>query len=135
MGLIMATSGCPHLDKLRPMAFTHLPFSTMAQTTYRAVSMYLLAQFFRRRRGLEPDWELRELSRAYEDIRTVNVAFAKRLASIQQDDANLNAIVKLDNHAGITSLSIAEEWWEEIEHVFRKYLEDGLPVGCRGEQE
>jgi len=34
MGLIMATSGCPHLDKLRPMVFTHLPFSTKGETTY-----------------------------------------------------------------------------------------------------
>ena len=42
MGLIMATSGCPHLDKLRPMVYTHLPFSTADQTTYRAVSMYML---------------------------------------------------------------------------------------------
>lgn len=126
MGLIMATSGCPHLDKLRPMVFTHLPFATSEQTTYRAVSMYLLAQFFRQRRGTTPDWELKELSRTYEDIRVVNKAFAKRFAGIQEKDANLNAIVKLDSLARITAFSIAEQWWEDIEHIFRPYLVDTL---------
>ena len=28
IGLVMVTSGCPHLDKLRPMVYTHLPFSS-----------------------------------------------------------------------------------------------------------
>ncbi len=130
MGLIMATSGCPHLDKLRPMVFTHLPFSTADQTTYRAVSMYLLAQFFRQRHGLAPDWELKDLSRAYEDIHTVNVAFAKRLASTQKKDANLNAVVKLDSQADITSFSIAEQWWEQLEPIFRPYLTEQMaPAG------
>lgn len=124
MGLIMATSGCPHLDKLRPMVYTHLPFSTAEQTTYRAVSMYLLAQFFRQRHGHAPDWELRDLSRAYEDIRIVNKAFARRLAQIQKKDANLNAIVKLDNQAGMAWFSITEQQWEDLEHIFRPYFTD-----------
>ena len=124
IGLIMPTSGCPRLDKLRPMVFTHLPFSTPEQTTYRAVSMYLLAQFFRQRHGKTPDWELKELSQAYDDIRVVNMAFAERLRSIQQKDASINAIVRLDSQASITSFSIAEQWWEDIEHIFRSYLVD-----------
>jgi len=126
MGLIMPTSGCPYLDKLRPMVFTHLPFATPEQTTYRAVSMYLLAQFFRQQHGQTPDWELKDLSRSYDDIHRVNRAFAKRLASIQEKDANRNAIVKLDNFARITAFSIAEQWWEDIESIFRPYLADTL---------
>jgi len=127
MGLIMATSGCPHLDRLRPMVFTHLPFATLRETTYRAVSMYLLAQFFRQRCSKTPDWELKELSRIYEDIRGVNMAFAKRLASIQEKDANRNAIVRLDTFARTTAFSIDEQWWEDIENIFRPYLVP-LPV-------
>ncbi|MCP4591330.1 MAG: hypothetical protein GY842_11320 [bacterium] len=122
MGLIMPTSGCPHLDKLRPMVFTHLPFSTPDQTTFRAVSMYLLAQFFRQRRGQTPDWELKELSRTYDEVRRVNRAFAKRLASIHAEDANINAIVRLDNQADITAFSITESWWDDIEPAFQPYL-------------
>jgi len=122
MGLIMATSGCPHLDKLRPMVFTHLPFATSEETTYRAVSMYLLAQFFRQRCGKKPDWGLEELSRIYDDVRSVNMAFAKRLASLQDKDANRNAIVQLDSLARTTSFSIDEQWWEDIEWIFRPFL-------------
>jgi hypothetical protein len=124
MGLVMATSGCPHLDRLRPMVFTHLPFATAEQTTYRAVSMYLLAQFFRQRRGMAPDWALTHLTAAYTEIRLVNGALARRLAHIQEQDANLNAIVKLDCQADITSSSISEQWWEDLEQVFRPYLEE-----------
>lgn len=124
MGLIMATSGCPHLDKLRPMVFTHLPFATSEQTTYRAVSMYLLAQFFRQRAGGTPDWDLKDLARTYQNIQAVNRAFAKRFAGIPEKDANRNAIVKLDSLARITAFSIAEHWWEDIESIFRPYLAD-----------
>ena len=38
LGLIMATSGCPWTDHLRPMARFHLPFASEAETVYRSVS-------------------------------------------------------------------------------------------------
>jgi hypothetical protein len=48
MGLVIATSGCPHTRFFRPMAARfHLPFTDAEETIYRAVSMYLLAQYFR----------------------------------------------------------------------------------------
>jgi hypothetical protein len=118
MGLIMPTSGCPYLDLLRPMVFTHLPFASGEQTTYRAVSMYLMAQYFRMRRGQQPDWELKRLAQAYDDIRMVNMAFAERLAAIDHEDANVNALIRLDSHADITRFSIAEQWWTALEPMF-----------------
>ena len=87
--------------------------------------MYLLAQYFRQRHQKRPDWKLQDLSRTYDGIRTVNRALAKRLASIQQKDASRNAIVRLDSLASMTSFSISEEWWEDIENVFKPYLTDG----------
>lgn len=51
MGLIMATSGCPHTNFLKPMARFHLPLASIEETMCRAVSMYLLAQYFRRKQG------------------------------------------------------------------------------------
>ena len=44
LGLIMATSGCPWTDRLRPMARFHLPFASEAETVYRSVCMFLLAR-------------------------------------------------------------------------------------------
>ena len=44
LGLVMATSGCPWTDHLRPMARFHLPFASEAETVYRSISMFLLAR-------------------------------------------------------------------------------------------
>ena len=51
MGLVIATSGCPHMVYFRPMARFHVPLADEEETIYRAASMYLLAQFFRKRAG------------------------------------------------------------------------------------
>jgi hypothetical protein len=42
LGLLIATSGCPHTRFLRPMARHHLPFASCEETLYRAASMYAL---------------------------------------------------------------------------------------------
>ena len=63
-----------------------------------------------------------DLSHTYEEIRIVNRAFAKRLASIQEEDASRNAIVRLDSLASITSFSISEQWSEDIGDIFKPYL-------------
>jgi len=51
IGIYMVTSGCPVMDKLRPMVKTHLPFATREETMYRVLSMYLLAQYFLSKEG------------------------------------------------------------------------------------
>ena len=53
MGIYMPTSGCPTLDMLRPMVKFHLPFATLDETVYRAVSMFLVAEYLRKSRGKE----------------------------------------------------------------------------------
>ncbi len=124
MGLYMVTSGCPILDKLRPMVLTHLPFATLQETTYRAVSMYLLAQFFRQQRGKPADWKLKDLVRICEDIGKVNQAFAKRILSINPQDASLNAIANLDCFSTVTALSIVRDSLKDLESLFAAYLDD-----------
>lgn len=124
MGLHMATSGCPILDKLRPLAFTHLPFASPEETFFRVVSMYLLAQFFRWKHGLKPDWELEDLLETCKDLNIVNVAFGKRIAGINRADASLNALVSLDCLAGLTGMSISNDFFDDIESFFAGYLKD-----------
>ena len=46
MGIIMATSGCPTMDILKPMARFHLPFATVDEAMFRSISVYLLRQYF-----------------------------------------------------------------------------------------
>jgi len=55
LGVYMVTSGCPIMDKLRPMVRFHLPMASSEETTFRAIAMYLVAQYFRARHGQDPD--------------------------------------------------------------------------------
>jgi hypothetical protein len=123
IGLVMVTSGCPHLDKLRPMVYTHLPFASTEETTYRAVSMYLLAQYLRRQRGLAPDWELSGLVTLYEAVSVVNKHFVERLKTIKLEDASLNAVVKLDCFAAMTATLVAAQSLSGVEKLFQPYFE------------
>jgi hypothetical protein len=79
MGLRMATSLCPYLSKLKLMARFHDPFVTPFCTVYRATSTYLLRQYFRKKEGKEPDWELKGLIALYENLGRVNQHIAERL--------------------------------------------------------
>lgn len=123
MGLYMVTSGCPIMDKLRPMVYTHLPFSSLEETLYRAASMYLLAQYFREREGQGADWKLENFTKIYEDIATVNQHFTKRLLSINPRDASLNALVGLDCFASAAAFSSVEDNLKEFEPLFQGYLQ------------
>jgi uncharacterized protein DUF6901 len=125
MGLYMVTSGCPIMDKLRPMVFTHLPFSSLEETLFRAISMYLLAQYFREQHGQKPDWKLENFTKIYEDIAQVNQSFTQRLLSINPRDASLNALVGLDCFATALGFSTVEENLKEFESLFRAYLPEG----------
>ena len=51
MGFVIASSGCPHTHFFKPMVRFHLPLASEEETIYRAVSMYLLAQYFLRKDG------------------------------------------------------------------------------------
>lgn len=123
IGIYMVTSGCPIMDKLRPMVRTHLPFATVEETMYRVLSMYLLAQYFLYKRGKEPDWELKKLVNIYSDIGTVNKHFRERLSAINVNDATVNALVNLNCFADFTAFAIEENRLEDIELLFQAYLE------------
>lgn len=122
IGLLMSTAGCPILDKLRPMVRTHLPFATLPETMYRAMSMYLLAQYFVAARGGTPNWEMQGLSEVYAEVRRVNKAFLKRLRTLKIEDASLNAIVNLDVFASFTTMNLDAKHLEEVEALFSAYL-------------
>lgn len=123
IGLHMVTSGCPIMDKLRPMVYTHLPFASVEETMYRAMSMYLLAQYFLQKQGGTPDWELKGLLQIYGNVNKVNQNFRKRLLSINPKDASLNALYHLDCFTLITTMSIEEDLLHEIECLFQAYFE------------
>jgi len=95
-GAIMATSGCPVMDFLKPMARFHLPFATIEEHLTRSTSFYLLKQYFKHKRGENPDLDLKKLNEHYQEVRTVNSDFFKRIAQVAVKDADKNAMVILD---------------------------------------
>ncbi|MFQ6607658.1 MAG: hypothetical protein ACE5EE_03865 [Fidelibacterota bacterium] len=123
LGIIMVTSGCYDLDKLRPLVKYHLPFATIDETIFRSVSMYLLAQYFRYKKNLKPDWEMNELVEIYKRIDSINANLCKRLQMACDKDSSLNAVVVLDVFAKMIPMSI-EDTLVDFEHLFSIYLDE-----------
>lgn len=122
MGLIMATSGCPHSEFLRPMARFHLPLSSETETIYRAASMYLLAQYFVERRGRPADLELQGLQEHYAALHRVNLALCERMRAAVTADSSVNAVIVLDCFAKALPATIADAL-SELEPLFDCYLD------------
>jgi hypothetical protein len=122
LGIYMVTSGCPVMEKLKPMVRFHLPFATMEETMYRAISMFLVSQYFLHRHGGQPEWDLKKLTKAYDDIKVVNAYFLKRLKTIDTKDANLKAIVVLDYFAKGVNFSINSKMVDDLYYLFEGYI-------------
>jgi hypothetical protein len=122
MGVVMPTSGCPHLAPLRPMARFHLPFASDTETLYRVSSMYLLAQYFRRQEDRQADFSLDGLKTIYDNLHTVNSDFSKRLRAAVQEDASVNAVVLLDLFAKSVSYNL-DNSLNDMRYMFSGYLE------------
>lgn len=108
MGLIGATSGCPHTAFLKPLAWFHQPFAGEEETVFRAVSAWFLKQYFHSLDGERPDWSLNGLRERYDALHQVNVHIAKRLRQASSHDATVNAIVRLDMFTKAVSGEIDE---------------------------
>jgi len=118
LGIIMVSAGCPILSKLRPMVRFHLPFASTEETIYRAVSMYLVNQYFKSQNGIDPDWKLNGLMDIYKKIHDVNITFFNRLSSLKGKDANVNALIILDNFANYINFSIDRKKLSKIKWMF-----------------
>lgn len=123
LGIFMVASGCPVMDQLRPMVEFHLPFATTEETTYRTIAMYVMAQFFRHRRGEEPDLELRDLPGLLEQVREVDMGFCKRIEALGAEDASLNALVILTTFGEIATFTLLRQDLEHWERIFRAHRE------------
>ena len=119
MGIYMTTSGCPVMEKLKPMVRYHLPFATMEETSHRIISMYLIAQYFLYKKGKNVDLKLEKLAKIYDNVKDVNQNICGKLSQLKIEDAILNALVSLDCFASSMSLASYEEVLEKLEYGFR----------------
>lgn len=120
LGLIIATSPCPHAEYLKPMARFHLPFASADETIYRVVSMFLMAQYYLHQEGRESGLELDKLTQIYRELQIVNRALAKRLNAAISEDAGVNALILLDLLSQSVTWSI-EDGIEEFRYLFKRY--------------
>lgn len=120
-GLIMASSPCPILSRLRPLAHFHLPFASLQETIHRLVGTYLINQYMHLREGEKADWELRGVEELYRELKAVNMQLMKRIRLASKDDASINAIQTF-----ISITSIVEMGVDDIVEKMTPILRQGL---------
>ncbi len=106
MGIVMATSGCPTMDILKPMARFHLPFATVDESMFRSASVYLLRQYFTHQESGDGDFSLKNIKSQYSKIELVNSGILKKIQYATKLDADRNAIVILNSLAQILYLEL-----------------------------
>jgi hypothetical protein len=106
LGLIMATSGCPRTDFLRPMARFHVPLASELETIYRSVTMYALAQLMKASNGSRVDLKFDGLKEAYAQLHKVNRGLARRIGAATGSDPARNAVVLLDAYTTLLPTAI-----------------------------
>lgn len=109
MGIIMATSDCPSMAILKPMACFHLPFATVEESMYRSASAYLLRQYFSHKKGENCDFFMHRIEEHYQEVQTVNEGILKRINMTSKMDADKNAIVTLNALAQILVMEVEED--------------------------
>lgn len=121
LGVIGATSGCPHTRLLKPMAWFHLPFSSSDETLYRVFGTFLLGQYLRQQRGLSSDWTLSDLRALYRNLRQVNQGMTKRLREAALEDSGPNGMILLDLLAADTLYSL-DQYEGELDRFFEAFF-------------
>jgi hypothetical protein len=116
-GVIMATSDCPIMEFLKPMARFHLPFATIEETTVRTASLYLLAQYFNNNDKPLISYDFKQLEKHYDRVRQVNEGLLNRINSVSSEDADKNALITLHSLAQFLSTEI-DYSLNSLEHIF-----------------
>lgn len=109
IGLVMATSPCPYMTFLRPLARFHLPFASPIETLMRVVSVSLLRQHLEENGAPAVRLDLAQITNAYRDVNHVNRGIARRIQSFATGDAGANAVVNWHSVANLLLRGCAQE--------------------------
>ena len=105
-GIVMATSNCPVMNFLKPMARFHLPFSSVEETTVRSTSLFLLSQYFEYKKGRVNSFDFDKLEKSYARVQLVNEGLLARIRSLGNRDADKNAIITLHSISQFLSMEM-----------------------------
>jgi hypothetical protein len=124
LGIYLATSGCPHMEILKPMARFHLPFASVEETIYRHSCNFLLGQFFEFLDKGQMELNMQKLIDKYDDINVVNTGICNRIERITAGDANKNALIIL-NVIGLMLKMELEGNLKSLKYLFKKSRKTG----------
>ena len=127
MGLIMASSSCPHTAYFRPMARFHLPMASSEETVYRAIHDVPARAVLPAEGRAGAGFDLEGLKKLYENLEKVNMDICERLRAATDQDSTLNAVVLLDFFAKTVPFGM-EMLLEEMRPLFEtSFLKDVPP--------
>lgn len=125
-GLIMATSGCPHMNFFKPMAQFHLPFSQFEETLARTISIYLLSQHFLLEQGKISEVNLKSLEKCYTEVNQVNRGIGARFSQLKMRDSSKNGVAILDALATLVPMEL-NDGYKNFENLFNRQNSYKLP--------
>lgn len=110
LGLLMATSDCPQMNFLRPLARFHLPFASLEESIFRLTAAHLLKQYFNREQGnnnnSQNQFSLEDIKASYAMVQKVNKGILGRIRGITDRDADSNSIITLSTLAQILEIEL-----------------------------
>ena len=126
-GVIMATSDCPAMEFLKPMARFHLPFATIEETTVRSASFFLLAQYFKNKNAKGLTCDFAPLEQHYAQVQMVNEGFLERISNVSSEDADKNAIITLHSLSQFLAVEI-DYSLSSLENIFSGRYNFSVPA-------
>jgi len=121
LGILFPASGCPHTAFFKPMVRFHLPLATEEDTVFRAGGMFLMAQYFLKRNGLNGALNFSGLEHIYKNMNLLNMNIAERLRNGASAESSVNAITLLDVFTHTLPMAFDDQL-EEMRHLFEPYL-------------
>jgi len=109
LGLMLSTSACPVLSRLRGLARQHVPFATLEETVFRMVGAFLIGQHLQARQGEVADGSLQGLVDFCAEVQTVHHHLKLRLEALAGGDAHLNALVSLMTMTMLVGFSLEQQ--------------------------
>lgn len=121
-GIVMATSDCPVMNFLKPMARFHLPFASVEETTARSTSLFLLSQYFEYKKGRVNSFDFDKLEKSYARVQLINEGLLSRIRSLGNRDADKNAIITLHSISQFLSMEM-DFSLTAIAHLFERAID------------
>lgn len=122
LGLVIATSACPHTHFFKPMARYHLPLSSIDETMFRMLGTYLTACYLNGKQTGTTDYDLTGLTTICRNMQILNASIANRLRDITTRDSTLGALVLLDASTMVMPFEI-DESLQKLAGTFQAFLE------------